>query len=82
MGSISVRLAWLYERAVRAMRKKFKLSSDSGDYGSKKCKRGYGGAYGGVWRSLHLVVVWSQAVSFVLCVRQESGFSRREMFSY
>jgi hypothetical protein len=34
------------------MRKKLKLSPDGGDPGSKKCKRGYGGACGGVWRSL------------------------------
>jgi hypothetical protein len=61
-----VRHASLYECAVRAMRKKLKLSSDGGDSGSKKCERGYGGAYGGVWRSLRLAGVWSQAVSFVL----------------
>jgi hypothetical protein len=36
------------------MRKKMKLRSDAGDCGSKKCKRGYGGVYGGVWRSLRL----------------------------
>jgi hypothetical protein len=29
------------------MRQKLKLSSDGGDSGSKNCKRGYGGAYGG-----------------------------------
>jgi hypothetical protein len=29
-------------------------SSDGGDSGSKKCKGGYGGAYGGIWRSLRL----------------------------
>jgi hypothetical protein len=29
-----------------------KLSSDIGDSGSRKFKRGYGGACGGVWRSL------------------------------
>jgi hypothetical protein len=46
--------------------KKFKLSSDGGDSGGKECKRGYGGAYGVVWRSLRLVGVWSQAVGFVL----------------
>jgi hypothetical protein len=34
------------------MRKKLKQSSDGGDSGSKKWKRGYGDAYGGVWRSL------------------------------
>jgi hypothetical protein len=32
--------------------KKLKLSSDGGDSGRKKCKRSYGGACGGVWRSL------------------------------
>jgi hypothetical protein len=56
------------------MRKKLKLSCDGGDFGSKKHKRGYGG----VWRSLHLSGFWSQAVGFVLCVWQESGFSRRD----
>jgi hypothetical protein len=35
-------------------RKKLKLSSDGGDSDSKRCKRGYGGAYGGVWRTLRL----------------------------
>jgi hypothetical protein len=48
------------------MRKKLKLSSDGGDSTSKKCKPGYGGAYGGVWRSLPLAGVWSQAAGFVL----------------
>jgi hypothetical protein len=42
------------------------LSSDDGDFGSKKCKRDYGGAYGGVWWSLHLAGVWIQAVGFFL----------------
>jgi hypothetical protein len=31
---------------------KIEISSDGGDSGSKKCKRGYGGAHGGVWLSL------------------------------
>jgi hypothetical protein len=44
------------------MRKKLKLISDGGDFGSKKCIRGYGG----VWPSLRLAGVWSQAVGFVL----------------
>jgi hypothetical protein len=48
------------------MRKKLRLSSDSGDSDNKKCKRGYGGAYGGVWWSLRLAGDWSQAVGFVL----------------
>jgi hypothetical protein len=45
---------------------KLKLISDGGDSGSKKCKRGYGGACGGVWRSLRLAGVWHEAVCFVL----------------
>jgi hypothetical protein len=48
------------------MREKLKLSFDGGNSGSKKCKRGYGGAYDGVWRSLLLAGVWTQAVGFVL----------------
>jgi hypothetical protein len=48
------------------MQKTSKLSSEGGDSGSKKRKRGYGGACGGIWRSLHLAGVWSQAVGFVL----------------
>jgi hypothetical protein len=48
------------------MRKKFKLSSDGSDSGSKKCKRGYGGAYRRVWRSLRLAGVFYQVVGFVL----------------
>jgi hypothetical protein len=46
------------------MRKQLKLISDGGDSASKKCKEGYGG----VWPSLHLVGVWSQAVGSVLVV--------------
>jgi hypothetical protein len=34
--------------------KKIKLSSDGGDFGSKKCKLGYGGACGGFWRETAL----------------------------
>jgi hypothetical protein len=60
------RHAWLDECAVHATQKNLKLSSDGGDCGSNKCKQGYGCAYGGVWRSLRLVEVWSQAVGFVL----------------
>jgi hypothetical protein len=43
---------------ARAMWKNLKLSSNNGDYGSKKCKGGSDG-------SLNLAGVWSQAV--VLC---------------
>jgi hypothetical protein len=47
------------------MREKIKWSSDGGDTG-------------GVWESLRLAGVWSQAVGFVLVHWQESGFSLRE----
>jgi hypothetical protein len=49
-----------------SIRKKLKLSSDDGDSGGEKFKRGYDAAYVWVWRCLHLVGVWIQAVSFVL----------------
>jgi hypothetical protein len=48
------------------MRKKLKLSSDGGDFADNKSRRGYGDANEGVWRSLRLAGVWSQAVGFVL----------------
>jgi hypothetical protein len=51
------------------MQKKLKFIFDGGDYGSKKCKRGYGG----VWRESGVrqsVLSW--------CVWQESGFRRRQ----
>jgi hypothetical protein len=48
--------AWLCGYVVSVIRKKIKLSSDGGDSGSKKCKRGYMVGSGGVW---------SQAVGFV-----------------
>jgi hypothetical protein len=50
------------------MRKKLKLSSNGGDCGSKKCERGYGGAYGEVWRSLRLVGIWSLESGGRFCV--------------
>jgi hypothetical protein len=56
----------LEERAVRALREIVKLSSDSGDCSSKKCKRGYGAGCGGLWWCLSLAGAWSEAVSFVL----------------
>jgi hypothetical protein len=43
-----------------------KNSSVGGDCGSKKCKRGYGDACGGVWRNMLLPGVWNQAAGFVL----------------
>jgi hypothetical protein len=50
------------------MRKTRKLCSEDGSCDGNKCKRGSGGAHGGVQRSLRLVEfgVWSQAVGFVL----------------
>jgi hypothetical protein len=48
------------------MRNKLKISSDGGDSGRKQSKRGNAGAYGGVWWSLHVAVIWNQAVGFVL----------------
>jgi hypothetical protein len=56
--------------------------SNVGDSGSKKYKRGCGGAYGGVWRSLRLAGVWSQQSVLCWCVWQESGFSCLEDVSY
>jgi hypothetical protein len=41
------------------MLKTLKLDSDGDDSGRKKCKRGYGSAYGGIWRSLRLAGNWS-----------------------
>jgi hypothetical protein len=57
-------------------RKKLKLNSDGSDSSSKKCKRVYGSADGGVWRNLLLAGVRCS----ILCWYdwQESGFSRRE----
>jgi hypothetical protein len=48
------------------MRNNLKLSSDGGDSGSKKFKRGYDGAYGAAWRSLLLARICSRAVGFML----------------
>jgi hypothetical protein len=53
-ATASLRHAWLYECAFRSMRKKLKLSSDT-----KKCQKGHGNVYGGVWRSLLLTGVWN-----------------------
>jgi hypothetical protein len=43
--------------SVRMTWRTLKLGSDGGDSGSYKCKRGYGGVNGEVWRSLHLAGV-------------------------
>jgi hypothetical protein len=45
-----------------AVLKKLKSSSDGGDAGSKKCRRGCGT----VWRTVLFMGVWNQVVSFVL----------------
>jgi hypothetical protein len=42
------------------------ISSDCGDSGSKKYKRGYGGIYGEIWQSSRFAKAWSQVVGFVL----------------
>jgi hypothetical protein len=75
----NVRHTWMDECAVRTSWKILKLSSDSGDSGSKKRKWDYGGTCGEVWTSVCMAGVRSQAVDFVcLCVWQESGFGRRK----
>jgi hypothetical protein len=53
---MSVTLDWTRAPLVQCGNK-LKLSSDGGDSGSKKYKRGCGGAYGEIWRSLRLVGV-------------------------
>jgi hypothetical protein len=58
---MSVTLDWTSAPLVRCSRNG-NLNSDGGDSGSKKCKSDYGG----VWQSLCLAGVWSQAVGFVL----------------
>jgi hypothetical protein len=49
----NVRHDWLDKWAFVRCGNYLKLSSDGGDSGSKKCKRGYGG----VWRNLRLAGV-------------------------
>jgi hypothetical protein len=48
------------------MRKKWKLGFASGDCVSKMCRRGCGGVYDGVWRSLLFARVWIHVVDSVL----------------
>jgi hypothetical protein len=48
------------------MREKLNLNSDGCGCRIKKCKMGYGGASGGVWRSFLLARVLCQTVGFVL----------------
>jgi hypothetical protein len=47
--------AWFYDYFFRAMRNKIEIEFWRGDSGSKKSKIGYGG----VWRILTLMGVWS-----------------------
>jgi hypothetical protein len=46
---VNVGHIWLYECAVNVMRKELKLLSEGSDSGTKKCKWGNDGTYGGVW---------------------------------
>jgi hypothetical protein len=41
--------------------------------GSTKCKRGYGGVCGGVWRSLRMARVWSLESGGRFCVGEIGG---------
>jgi hypothetical protein len=75
----NVRHAWLYMGVIRAMRDKFKLSSDSGNSCSKKCKQGYGG----VWQSLRLVGTWSLESAGRFWVGSfETAFYREGVFMF
>jgi hypothetical protein len=62
---MSVTLDWTSVSFVR-WGKKIERSSDGGVSGGKKCKQCYGCTYGGVWLSLRLAGVCSQAIGFVL----------------
>jgi hypothetical protein len=60
-----------------------KLIFEDGDFGSKKCKRGYGGAYDRVYRILRFTGVWSlksEVKRSIFCwwVWQKSGFDYSE----
>jgi hypothetical protein len=57
-----------------------KLSSDDGDSGSKKYKRGYSTACGKGLRSLCLTGDWSQAVSIVFV--RAFGSRRENVFMF
>lgn len=57
----SVLHAYLYDCG-----NKLKLRLDGGDSSSKKCKRDYCGASGGVWYCLRLAKVGIEVVDFVL----------------
>jgi hypothetical protein len=66
---MSARLEYMNAPSVRL----FKINSDGGHSGSKKFKRGYGGACDGAWRGLRLA-----GVVLCWCVCKESAFNRRE----
>jgi hypothetical protein len=68
---MSVTLDWTSARSCDA--EKIEKSSDGGNSGSKKCKRGYGGSYGEVWRSLRLAGVWSLELGRRFCVGAFGG---------
>jgi hypothetical protein len=43
---------WIHDLSVCAVRKEFNFSSDGDFSGGKKCRSGYIGACGAIWRSL------------------------------
>jgi hypothetical protein len=65
---MSITLNCGYYRTVRPIQKIFKLSSDGGDSGSKKCRRVHNDAHGEVWRSLHLARVCNVESGGRFCV--------------
>jgi hypothetical protein len=71
-----VRQAALHETPLVQWEKK--IISNGSDFGGKKWKTGYGGAYGGVWRSLRLAGVRSQKVGSLLVFWYESRLHCRE----
>jgi hypothetical protein len=61
------------------MRRNLKLSSDGGDFGSKKCRRCCDVSYGGGLAETALgASLQSEFFFFCWCVWKESGLSRRE----
>jgi hypothetical protein len=68
---VYVRNSWLDECTVRATGKELKVTSDGGESGSKKYKRGFSGV---------CVLRESRVRRSVLCWWLESGCSRREDF--
>lgn len=66
----NISYVWLAECAIRAIER----SSDGGDFGFKKFKRGYGG----IWRSLSLVWSLESGCRFSVVRLAECGFSPSE----